>query len=197
MNAIKPPWEMAPNELPERNKPVPIDPSLPKKKLHSQSKERIARRTEENLTPRMKDRRDRFIAEYLFDFNGPLAIIRAGGATSTAPKIASQYLHEPYVAKKIRACIEALEEAEIINRKRVLAGLVREAHYQGIGASHSARVAAYAKLAQILGMDAPLKIDARVKFAGGVMLVPMPQNTEDWEKMAEQKQIELKNDVRK
>ncbi len=152
----------------------------------------LLRMTEENLTPRMKARRDAFIAEYLVDWSGPNAMIRSGGSPSTACKLARQYLHEPYVAKKIRECIDALEEAGLINRKRVLAGLVREANYHGIGASHGARVSAYGVLAKILGMEAAQKVDVKV----GVMVVPMAATPEDWEKQAIEGQAKLKSDVR-
>lgn len=204
---ITPPWLTGPAQSsdekkvqePPKWKPPPplaiVPPQAPKKKLHSQSKERIARRTEENLTPKMKERRDRFIAEYLVDFNGPRAIIRAGGSYTTAEKISSQFLHEPYVLKKIRETIDLLEEKNIINRQRVLAMLVREANYTGQGASHGARVSAASKLASILGMDAPIKVEG--KFAHGVMLVPMTSSKEDWEKLAQQSQAQLKEDVRK
>lgn len=162
---------------------------------NSQTAKKLKRFTEEFMLehPDMKERRDRFIAEYLVDFNGALAYIRAGGPCTTASKMSSQYLREPYVARKIRECIDSLEEAKLINRKRVLAGLVREANYMGIGASHSARVSAYSKLASILGMDAPVKVDAKVKFAGGVMLVPFTADPIEWEKKAIEAQKKLKD----
>lgn len=164
---------------------------------NSQTATKIKRFTEEFMIehPLMKTKRDRFIAEYLIDFNGPMAWIRSGGAYSTATKMASQYLREPYVAKKIWEVIDSLEEVELINRKRVLAGLVREANFMGIGASHSARVSAYSKLASILGMDAPQKIEAKVKFAGGVMLVPFVADPKEWEQKAIEAQKKLKDEI--
>jgi phage terminase small subunit len=187
---VSPPWLKTVETVKEDIQPAYKAP------LHAQSRERILARTEENITPKMKMKRDRFIAEYLFDFNGIAAYIRSGGPSSTAAKMSNQFLKEPYVLKKIKETIDSLEEAEIINRKRILAGLVREAHYQGIGASHGARVSAYSKLATILGMDAAVKIDAKVKFAGGVMVVPMAANVDEWEKVAEASQAQLKGDVR-
>jgi hypothetical protein len=164
---------------------------------HSQSKERMALRTQENLTPKMKMIRDRYIAEYLVDFNGPKAYIRAGGPATTAAKMSSQFNHEPYVLKKIQECIDSLEEAEIINRKRVLAGLVREANYSGIGASHGARVAAYGTLSKILNMQQTnINLKGDIKVRGGIMVVPVA-SPEDWEKLAQVSQKQLKDDVRK
>ncbi|HEY9246339.1 MAG TPA: terminase small subunit [Candidatus Methanoperedens sp.] len=164
---------------------------------NSQTSKKIVRFTEEFMLahPLMKAKRDKFIAEFLIDFNGPLAWIRSGGSYSTAAKMGNQYLREPYVAKKIWEVIDSLEEAKIINRKRILAGLVREANFMGIGASHSARVSAYSKLASILGMDAPQKVEAKVKFTGGVMLVPFSPDAKEWEKNAIEAQKKLKEEA--
>jgi hypothetical protein len=57
-------------------------------------------------------------------------------------------------------------------------------------------VSAYGKLASILGMDAPIKQEIDVTHRGGVMIVPMMPTAEDWEKVAEEKQAQLKGDVR-
>lgn len=153
------------------------------------------RRTEENLTPTMRFRRDAFIAEYLVDWSGPMAWIRSGGSPNSAAKMAYELLREPYVTRKIRECIDSLEEAKIINRNRILAGLVREANYQGIGASHGARVSAYSVLAKILGMEAASKVE--VDHKGGVMLVPFTPSVDEWERNAIEAQATLKTDVRK
>lgn len=161
---------------------------------NSKTSRMIAARTEDKLTPKMKEKRDRFITEYLVDFHGPNAMLRSGGAPSTAVKLAYQFLRESYVQRRIKEVLDSMEEADIINRKRILAGLIREANYMGIGASHGARVSAYSKLASILGMDAPQKHD--VKVSGGVMVVPMTANLSDWEVVAEEKQKLLKEDVR-
>lgn len=171
----------------------------PSRKL-AKTKKKLALRTEQNLTPKMKEIRDRFIAEFLRDFNGPNAYIRAGGPATTAVKMANTFLHEPYVAKRIWEVVELLEEEQIISRKRILAGLVREANYMGIGASHGARVAAYGKLANILGMEQTNvnvkgKIDHTHK--GGVMVVPITPGSDAWEQLAEATQKQLKDDVRK
>jgi hypothetical protein len=165
-----------------------------KRNPNSKTSRMLASRTEDKLTPKMKLRRDMFITEFVSDFNAINAVLRSGGATSTAAKTAYQFMREPYVQRRIKEVIDSMEEADIINRKRILAGLIREANYMGIGASHGARVSAYSKLASILGMDAPQK--HQVQVSGGVMVVPMTTNLNDWETVAEQKQLALKEDVR-
>lgn len=158
----------------------------------SKTAKKLLRRTEENLTPVMKQRRDAFINEYLVDWNGPNAWIRSGGSPNSATKMAYELLREPYVMKKIREVVDAMEEANLINRNRILAGLVREANYMGMSASHSARVSAWNSLAKILGMEAPTE----VKHSGGVMLVPIAASVDQWENNAEAAQRQLKADVR-
>jgi phage terminase small subunit len=161
----------------------------------SKTAKKLLRRTEENLTPLMKQRRDQFIAEYLVDWRGPAAWIRSGGSPNSAAKMAYELLREPYVTRKIREQVDAMEEANLINRNRILAGLVREANYQGVGASHGARVSAYHVLAKILGMEAPVKVEAQVSC--GVMLIPAGTSVDNWERDAIDVQAQLKADVRK
>jgi hypothetical protein len=168
-----------------RKATIPRDPN-------SARQQKIQRRTEENLSPFEKERRDRFIAEYLVDFCGSQAWLRAGFAPKYRYQGASTMLSEPYVAARIREAIDAAEESNLINRNRIIAGLVREANFLGINASHSARVTAFNVLAKILGLEAPQKIE----HSGGVMLCPMTMKMDDWERTAIETQAKLKANVR-
>ena len=155
---------------------------------------KLAHRTEENLTPAMKIRRDRFIRQYVIDFNGTKAAIRAGMPARSAPKAASEMLREPYVQKELHKYILTVEENVLVSRNTVIAGLVREANDHSLGASHAARVNALGKLAEILGM----KIDrARldVTVNNGVMVVPLAESLNDWEQRAIETQEHLKHAV--
>lgn len=197
---FKPPWD---HDGPAKETPMPAPLRLiPGRKENGKNKhgKKLAKRTVENLTPQMKSKRDRFISEYVKDFNGPMAYIRAGGPSTTAVKMSGEYLREPYVSQQVWAVIDSMEEAEIINRKHILAGLVREAQFQGQGASHGARVSAWAHLAKILGMEQTnvnVKGSINHNVRGGVMVVPVLPGSEAWEQMAEQAQKQLKEDVRK
>jgi hypothetical protein len=169
--------------------------------------QKVARRTEANLSDRMKRDRDVFVTEYLCDFNAGNAWRRMKATcypddplTMSQEVKASDYgyelTREPYVAFKIKEAIDALEEDQLINRKRILSGLVREANYHGVGASHSARVGSYGKLASILGMDNH-KLEATLALRGGVMIVPQVESEETWEERAAKAQAALKEEVRK
>lgn len=178
----------------------------------------LSRRTEENLTPAMKHRRDVFIREYLRDFNGSQAWLRMKAecdpedAHKTYTPIQSseaayQLRQEPYVAARIAELVDSLEAANMVSQQRVLAMLLRDAELQGIGAKHAARVSAQKVLVDILGMSSAAKaVAARTDSAqgagsghrGGVMVVPAVAGTADeWEAAAAQAQAQLKEEVRK
>lgn len=192
------PWEGT--KPPESPKPPPQLRVIPGRKANENNKHgrKLARRTLEKLSPKMKERRDRFIVEYLKDFSGPDAYIRAGGPATSAVKMSSEYLREPYVAEQVWRVIDAMEEADLISRKRVIAGFIKEANFHGIGASHSARVAAFGHLAKILGMEQTnVNVQGDIKFRGGVMVVPVPPTPDAWEQLAAGAQKMLKEEVKK
>lgn len=72
--------------------------------------------------------------------------------------------------------------------------LYREANYFGEGSSHSARVKAQSQLSKIFGMET-IHLKAEVAHSGGVMVVPMAGNLEEWEKLAASSQAALMADA--
>lgn len=154
-----------------------------------------------NLTQAEKSLRDRFVTEYLKDYDKVQAAIRVGYTKMIAQAYCERFLSEPYVLQQIRLreC-DPEEESEDAIKKKVTAGLQREANYFGPGCSASARVAALAKLAAINGMDAPIRTKNEITMptGAGMFVVPGLMSIEDWEKLAEQQQAELvkpSNDV--
>ena len=61
---------------------------------------------------------------------------------------------------------------------------------------YASRVSAAAKMAAILGLDAPSKADINVRHRGGVMAVPGIASLSDWEDEAESSQHKLVSDTR-
>lgn len=100
------------------------------------------------LTPKQQ----RFIEEYLVDLNATQAAIRAGYSKKTARVTGAENLTKPAVAAAIAEARSKLTKRVEITQDYVLAGLKREAEYEGKGASHSARVQAHGLLAKHLGM---------------------------------------------
>lgn len=182
-----PPWEKAKKKRPASGPSAKSDSSGNTKRLEN--------RTEENLSESAKLKRDRFIVEYLKDFNQTRAATRAGFAARSAAKKGSELIREPYVQQKIQEKLDELEEDAIVTRKHVMVGLVREANLEGRGSVHIARVNAWGKLAKILGME--IQKTENTHRISGVMEVPMAKSIAEWEGYATGSQQQLKDEVRK
>lgn len=152
------------------------------------------------MSPQEKMLRDKFVDEYLKDFDAWASAIRLGFLKSVAPQYAQMLLEEPYVRREItRRQLERKElpkEAEEEDRRITRAALMKEAHYHGPGSTHSARVQALAKLCTILDMDAAVKVKSEVLHRGGVMMIPAIANLDEWERAASASQDALVADAR-
>jgi hypothetical protein len=150
------------------------------------------------LSAAEKQLRERFVEEYLFDFSPSYAAVRCGLPLSFASDYANKWMEEPYVRQliaerqKMLSDNPKLEAAE--NQRRILARLLKEAHYNGPGASHAARVSALSQLKQIYGMDAPQKFEINQANRGGVMQVPAIADIDAWEAAATASQEQLRKD---
>ena len=111
----------------------------------------------DTLTKQEKALRQRFVAEYLADYDAFAAAIRLGYQEAFAQQYAKQFLTEPYTLKLIkeREAEFGILTEEDQHRKKIVAGLYREAHSRFN--SGSARVAALTQLAKIIGIEAPVK----------------------------------------
>jgi hypothetical protein len=189
------PANRAPNPPggPTKGKRPALDPK-------SARQRKLRARTHANLGDAEKAFRDKFISEYLYDFNAAAAYLRAGGARGKGNNHyarAHDLMSEPYVVFEIRKTIDAAKESDLINRNRTLAGLVREANFHGVDASHGARVGALKFLAEIQGMNSKAPPAGSGAAAGGILVVPETASVQDWEARSAQAQKELKESVRK
>lgn len=145
-----------------------------------------------------KELRDKFVAEYLFDFDRVAAAIRVGFLPSFALEWSQKFLDESYVRQKIAQGMKATTEddakEEEETKRRIRASLLREANYRGAGSSHAARVGALSKLSSFYGMDAPIKTQQEMTHRGGVMAVPGIADATQWEAEALKSQTKLKSD---
>lgn len=158
---------------------------------------RIAKRTEQKMTPEMKEKRDKYVFAIVMGYPKRQAAMMAGFSERSATKQGSQLFFEPYVQAQIKKLRDKIEEENLVSRKEVIAGLLSEARNDGPDSKQSARVQAWTQVAKIMGYEKPVQVEATVQHKGGVMLVPMPANHEDWEKAAAATQLQLKQDVRK
>lgn len=149
----------------------------------------------DHVPPKVKATRRLFVGEYIKDFNGSAAICRLGWEYQHPAQIATNWLKEPYTQYMLDKYLDEAKDEAFINRNKVLAGLVREANSYGLDSSGASRVSALGKLAKILGLET-VKIDANVRIAGGVMLVPLADNPDEWEANAKAAQAKLRADAK-
>lgn len=164
---------------------------------NSKTQRKIQKRTREymeSMRPEMLERRDRFVTALVQGYPKYQAALMAGVPPRSAHKEASTMWSEPYVQEQFRKLRDQIEEEQIVCRKDIIIGLLQEARNDGPGGVHMARVAAYTQLAKIMGYEAPQKTEVAIN--GGVMMVPMAQDTEQWEETATKTQKQLKADVR-
>lgn len=151
---------------------------------------------EPELSPREKALRDVFVKEYLVDYDPFQASLRVGFMRSFAEDYAKRLMSEPYVQRKITELqrTEPADEKEQAKQDKLLTlNTLRQAAQNGPFAS---RVAAAAKLAAILGMDAPVKTSQEIMHKGGVMMVPGLASLDAWEGAAQQSQERLVQEAR-
>jgi len=154
---------------------------------------------ERSYTHREKSLRDFFVKEYLTDYDAVQAAIRVGYPKSIAREYAVRFMEEPYVLREIakKEAAPGTEDEEAILKKRIMAGLIREANYRGPGSSQAARVAALAKLAHLNNMEPVKKIANELTGAdgqplvGGAFVIPGLMTPEQWAIEAERQQADL------
>lgn len=104
------------------------------------------------LSAAEKDLRDRFVIQYLVDYDAYSAALRVGFLKSVAHTYASELMEDPYVARQIssKELERKTNEATLGSKQsQIESWYLREANYRGPGSSHSARVAALNSLAKI------------------------------------------------
>jgi phage terminase small subunit len=100
----------------------------------------------------MNQRQTAFVQEYLIDLNASAAYRRAGYNTGNPDVTGPRLLGTVGIQAALRTALAARIERTEIDQDMVISGLLREAHAEGPGSSHSARVAAWTTLARHLGM---------------------------------------------
>lgn len=161
-----------------------------------------------------KQLRDRFISEYLRDYNSYAACVRLGFMDEMALQMAKEIMEEPYVRRGIADAeaqrakhlqternddLSTLPEGFVphdmeTDKQRIVSGLFREAFYKGPGASHASRVSALGKLADIYKLTKEETTEDKV--VSNVMVVPAIGSVSAWEEQASVQQAELKRTVK-
>lgn len=171
-------------------------------------------RTEPHYSYEERKLRDDFVKEYMRDGNSYSACVRLGYMEEMAIEMAKKLMEEPYVKRQIANVSEVRSSAfggvgdnlsslpegftphdEETDKQRIVTALFNEAFYKGPGSSHSSRVSALSKLADIYKLT---KHDNKGSAGSvpNVMIVPPRGDTDDWEAQASVQQEELKRTVK-
>lgn len=133
--------------------------------------------------------REKFLDYYMVDFDAVRACVCIGFIPQLAQKYAMEFESCPYVLKRVhelRTRTPAKPKVQDEQDKQLVRTALRQALMNG---PYASRVAAAAKMASILGMDAPTKQE--VTHRGGVMMVPGIAKLDDWESAASASQEKL------
>lgn len=200
---LEKPWErtkangvVADAIIDQTHRPWEAKPVKVEGRIIDQAKEKMTRNQRGNLPPEAVFKRQEFAKHYLIDCCHVTAAIRMGADPDSAAKIGRELLNDPVTLAAIQAYSARLEHHKIITRDRVMMGLYEEANNRGFGSSASARVAAWTRLATMIGADKPEGDNEAKAARGGVMLVPLAGGIDAWEAAARGQQALLKASVR-
>ncbi|MCW8864064.1 MAG: terminase small subunit, partial [Colwellia sp.] len=102
-------------------------------------------------------KQQRFVEEYVIDFNATRAAISAGYSEKTARSISSELLTKPDIRSAIKTHLDELSTDSYVSREVILTGLLKEAMGRGESSSANSRVSAWDKLAKLSGLYADTK----------------------------------------
>jgi hypothetical protein len=110
---------------------------------------------------RIKADYDKFITQYLIDYDPFGAAMRVGYSVDLAEAYAAKCMACPYVVlgiSDVEHAMGGISDAEK-HRARIIAGLYREANNHRKGSTQAARVAALSRLSAIFALDAAARDD--------------------------------------
>jgi phage terminase small subunit len=107
-------------------------------------------------------KQNRFVEEYVTDFNASRAAVSAGYSEKTARSIASELLTKPDIRSAIKQQLDKLSAETFINREMILTGLLKEAMDRGERCTSAARISAWDKLAKVSGLYIDVQVTTTV-----------------------------------
>lgn len=152
---------------------------------------------ESGLSPAEKALRDKFVAQYLVDFDDYKAALRVGFLPSVAATYCKQLMNDGYVQREIARLQREQQsdpKAQQERDRELTLNTLRQAMQNG---PYASRVAAAARMAAIHGFDAPIKTQNENIHRGGVMMVPAIADVDEWQKQAQASQERLVEETQK
>ena len=109
----------------------------------------------QNYSSVLTPKQIRWIDEYLVDFNGSAAAVRAGYSAKCARSIACELLTKPDIQAVLQARQAALAKELQITRQGVITGLLEAVDMGRVRQNPGAMVSALREVAKMLGFYAP------------------------------------------
>lgn len=97
-------------------------------------------------------KQQRFVEEYVIDFNASRAAISAGYSEKTARSISSELLTKPDIRRAVKAHLDELSTDSYVSREVILTGLLKEAMGRGENSTPASRVNAWSQLGKLSGL---------------------------------------------
>ena len=149
-------------------------------------------RSQGGVDPRVRAQLDRFVEGLCMGLGSTQAAVFAGVASKSAARTGCKYRHDPYVLERFRRLREKLTKDEICSFTE-LALNVKSIAFDEQFTAKQVRVTASALMARLMGHEAPAKSESTIN--GGVLLLPVADSMETWEKQAIAAQAALKREV--
>lgn len=163
---------------------------------------------EPHLTTEDKALRDRYVSEYLKDYNNLNAAVRMNYTEENAVEFAKLMAQDPYVQRQITEANQSrctwigapTETAsdyghdDDADKRRIVNRLFEEAYAHGAGSSQTGRVSALKELARIYRLGE--REEQADQVVTNVMIVPGIASVDEWEQMAKDSQAKLKEQVK-
>jgi hypothetical protein len=144
----------------------------------------------ESTSPHTKAQLETFLASYIIDFTMSKTMSRLGfqGTDAAIYRSSNEMYWHPYTQQRLAEYLSDVREDAIASRAQVVARLWEECNDRESKASD--RIAALGKLAKIKGMEVTnIKVEAAP--VQGVLVMPMADGVDGWEKASEAAQREL------
>ena len=101
---------------------------------------------------KLTTKQQRFIEEYVTDFNASRAANSAGYSKKTARSISSELLTKPDIRSAIKTHLDGMSTDSYVSREVILTGLLKEAMGKGENSTAASRVASWGHLAKLSGL---------------------------------------------
>jgi hypothetical protein len=153
--------------------------------------QRIRTTRAESVAPQLRAQLDRFVEGLVMGLGSTSAAVFAGVASKPARAAGARWRRDAYVIERFRKLREKLTRDEICSFAELALNVKSIAFDEGT--NDHVRVTASALMAKLMGHEAPSKINGTIN--GGVLLIPVAESLDAWERAAVVAQAALRAEV--